>query len=67
MVTFEDLDCFIAEMRRKIKMRFYNVTMKPNIIDKWVDKIEKWEEKYIYGCCRIQIEQDCIQCSRKKL
>ena len=29
-------------------MRFYNVTMKPNIIDKWVDKIEKWEEKYIY-------------------
>ena len=48
-------------------MRFYNVTMKPNISDKWVEKIEKWEEKYIYGCCRIQIEQDCIQCSRKKL
>lgn len=24
------------------------MTIKPNISDKWVEKIEKWEEKYIY-------------------
>ena len=25
-------------------MGFNYLTMKPNIIDKWVEKIEKWEE-----------------------
>ena len=40
IVTFEDLDCFIAEMGEILENGFNNVTMKPNV-DKWVVKIEK--------------------------
>ena len=47
IVTFEDLDCFIAEMRKIQKLDSVNVTMKPNIIDKWYVKIEKGKEKYL--------------------